>query len=139
MATTKQAVYRFKVKEGLCDPFIVMEPAGREPTSERPLPDLDLAFFILREGISFEEAQRIADFLNSNLLYFAVTSFGDAEDSARDVRLRAAFSRMISAARACGGSQIKNREAIRPRRLKFPSPHSPRYMPSQHNCYQNGL
>jgi len=87
MATTKSAHYQFKVKEGSCDPFVVLEPAGREPAAGRPLKDLDFASFTLRPGISLDDAQQIADFLNENLLFFAITSFGDAQDTDRELRL----------------------------------------------------
>jgi hypothetical protein len=100
MATTKQAHYRFVVKEGpermrevregmlesFSDPFITMEHNGREPLGERPLKDPDFLAFHLREGISLDEAGRIADFLNEHLLFAAITRFGDAEDAARDVK-----------------------------------------------------
>ena len=87
MATTKSAHYQFKVKEGPCDPFVLLEPAGREPAAARPLKGFDLAFFTLRQGISLDEAQQIADFLNENLLFFSISSFGDAQDTDRELRL----------------------------------------------------
>ena len=87
MATTKSAQYQFKVKEGPYDCRVALEPAGRESAAERPLKDLDYAFFTLRPGISFGEAQQIADFLNENLLLFAIASFGDAQDTDRELRL----------------------------------------------------
>jgi len=87
MATTKSAHYQFKVKEGPCDPFVLLEPAGREPAAARPLKGFDLAFFTLRQGISLDEAQQVADFLNENLLFFAIASFGDAQDKKRELRL----------------------------------------------------
>jgi hypothetical protein len=87
MATTKSAQYQFKVKEGPCDPFVLLEPAGRPPAAGWPLKDLDLASFTLRPGISLDEAEQIADFLNQNLVSFAITSFGDAQDTDRELRL----------------------------------------------------
>ena len=58
MATTKSAQYQFRVKEGPCDPHVVLEPAGGEPAAGRPLKDLDLTSFTLRPGISLDEAQQ---------------------------------------------------------------------------------
>ncbi len=100
VATTKRAQYRFVVKEGsqrirevregvlrsFYDPFISTEPGGTEPIHERPLEGPDFLSFDLVEGISLDEAQRIAAFLNEHLLYVAITRFGDAEDAARDVK-----------------------------------------------------
>jgi hypothetical protein len=87
MATTKSAQYQFKVKEGPGDPFVLLEPADRLPAEERPLKVFDFAFFSLRPGISLEEVQRVADFLNENLVRFGITSFGDAQDTDRELRL----------------------------------------------------
>ena len=87
MATTKSAQYQFKVNEGPCDPFVLLEPADRLPAEERPLKVFDFAFFSLRPGISLEEVQRVADFLNENLVCFGITSFGDAQDTDRELRL----------------------------------------------------
>jgi hypothetical protein len=100
VATTKRAQYVFRVKEGsehmfepreavlemVPDVFIVAEPRGIEPASERPLKGPDFLSFDLREGISLDEAQRIADFLNEHLVDVGITRFGDAEDAARDVK-----------------------------------------------------
>jgi len=100
MATTKRAQYLFVVKEGpsfmreiregVLEPvsalFIAAEPCGRELVHERPLEDPDFLSFDLREGMSQDEAQKIADFMNEHLLYVAITRFGDAEDAARDVK-----------------------------------------------------
>jgi hypothetical protein len=100
VATTKRAQYQFRVKEGperllepregvlemFSDMFIVAEPGGREPVSERPLKDPDFLSLDLREGISLDEAQLIADFLNEHVLYVAITRFGDAANAARDVK-----------------------------------------------------
>jgi hypothetical protein len=85
MATTKRAQYQFKVKEGE-DPYIVAEPSGREPVSERPFNNSEGLWFQLRQGISYEEAERIRDFLNEHLLYVAITRFGDVEDIKREVK-----------------------------------------------------
>jgi hypothetical protein len=85
MATGKRAQYQFKVEEG-DDPYIVAEHSGREPLGERPLKDPDFLAFGLREGISFDEAEQIRDFLNEHLLYVAITRFGDVEDIKRDVK-----------------------------------------------------
>ena len=61
--------------------------------SQRSLPTLlhvlwrnQTEFSVGTEGISPDEAQRIADFLNEHLLYVAITRFGDAEDAAMDVK-----------------------------------------------------
>lgn len=100
MATTKRAQYRFVVKEGptearevregvvdiVADPFIVAEPYGTEPESEHPLQGSDFLSFDLKEGISLDEAEHIARFLNDRVLYIAITRFGDIEDARRDVR-----------------------------------------------------
>jgi hypothetical protein len=99
MTTTKRAQYRFVVKEGpehmcevregvlepISDPFITAEPYGMEPVHERPLMSPDFLSFDLGPGTSLDEAERIADFLNSHVQYVAITRFGDAEDAARDV------------------------------------------------------
>lgn len=60
----------------------------KEPVASSCLANhFDVAFFSLRPGISLEEAQQVADFLNENLLCFAITSFGDAQDTDRELRL----------------------------------------------------
>jgi hypothetical protein len=102
VATTKRAQYRFVVKEGpsfmreiregvlepVSDAFITAEPCGTEPVGQRPLKDPDFLSFDLGPGpgLSLDEAQRIADFLNEHVPYVAITRFGDAEDAARDVK-----------------------------------------------------
>jgi hypothetical protein len=86
MATTKRAQYQFKVKEGIDDPYIVAEHGGREPASELPFNNSEGLWFQLRQGISYEEAERIRDFLNEHLLYVAITRFGDVEDIKRAVK-----------------------------------------------------
>jgi hypothetical protein len=86
MATTKRAQYQFKVKESTDDPYIVAEPNGREPVSERPFNNSEGLWFRLRQGISYEEAERIADFLNEHLPQIAVTQFGDVKDIKREVK-----------------------------------------------------
>jgi hypothetical protein len=86
MATSKRAQYQFEVKEGIDDPYIVAEHSGREPVSERPFNNSEGLWFQLKQGISYEEAERIRDFLNENLLYVAMTRFGDVEDIKRDVK-----------------------------------------------------
>lgn len=100
MATTKRAQYRFVVKEGpelTHEPrdgvielatvmFLSAEPCDRTPLSERPLEDPDFLSFDLAPGISIDEAQRIADFLNDHLLSVAITRFGDAKDAEMDVK-----------------------------------------------------
>ena len=100
MATTKKAQYRFVIKESperthepregvlemVYPPFIIAEPCGTEPAGERPLKDPDFLSLDLAPGLSLDEAQRVADFLNDHLLSVAITRFGDAEDVAREVR-----------------------------------------------------
>lgn len=83
MATTKRAQYRYKVKEGISNPFIVAEPHGREPQSEYPLEDLS---FDLHAGITLDDAEKIADFMNEHVLGLAVTTFGDVEDIVREAK-----------------------------------------------------
>jgi hypothetical protein len=83
VATTKRAQYRFRVKEGINDPFIGAEPHGREPQSEYPVGNLS---FDLRPGTSLDEAQKIADFMNEHLLRLGVTKFGDVEDITREAK-----------------------------------------------------
>jgi hypothetical protein len=100
VATTKKAQYRFVIKESserthepregvlemVYPPFILAEPCGTEPVGERPLKDPDFLSLDLAPGLSLDEAQRVADFLNDHLLSVAITRFGDAEDAARDVK-----------------------------------------------------
>jgi hypothetical protein len=67
-------------------PFITAEPCGTEPASDRPLMGPDFLSFDLAPGLSLDEAQRVADFLNEHLLSVGITRFGDAEDAARYVK-----------------------------------------------------
>jgi hypothetical protein len=86
VATTKRTRCQFKVKEGINDPFIDAEPCSGESHSENPGTDPDLLSFDLRSGISLDEAQRIADFMNEHLLSIARTKFGDVKDIAREAK-----------------------------------------------------
>lgn len=101
MATTQRAQYRFRLREGpdltheprpgvielVTALFIRAEPCDRTPVSQLPLREPDFLAFDLPLGTSFDKAQRIADFMNQNLLYVSICRFGDAEDAVRDVAL----------------------------------------------------
>jgi len=92
MATTKRARYQFVVKEagiektselreGVIDltttpvNFIVAEPCDKKQMFEYPLEGADFLSFDLAQETSFDEAQRIADFLNDHLEQVAITRF----------------------------------------------------------------
>ena len=79
--TTKRATFLFTVKGGVADPVIAAEPVGREPASARPLSNDELFCFALNPGIPLEGAQRVADFLNEDILQLAITRFGDSNDA----------------------------------------------------------
>jgi hypothetical protein len=83
MATSKHARYRFRVKETAGDPVVAVEPSGTEPESEYPV---DSLWFCLRPGISIEEAQQVADFMNAELLMIGAAQRGDVEDITREAR-----------------------------------------------------
>lgn len=100
MATTKRAQYVKEGPEHMCevregvlepvsDPFITAEAYGTEPDHEHPLMGPDFLSFDVGPGTSLDEAERIADFLNTHVRYVAITRFGDAEDAARDVNFSA--------------------------------------------------
>lgn len=100
MATTKRAQYRFVVKETgeqareiregvvdlVADAFLMAERCDRTPVHKRPLQDPDFLALDLGPGLSVDEAQQVADFLNDRVQYVSITRFGDAEDAARDVK-----------------------------------------------------
>ena len=99
MAMTKRARYLFKVSEYSPEvregkqpgtlrivpvPGIVAEHSRECEGFESPL-DNGGFIFDLRDGTSMDEASKIADFLNQNLLSIGTVTFGDAEDIAREV------------------------------------------------------
>src|ERR1700680_3148483 len=84
MATTKRTRCQFKVKEGISVFFIDAEPCSGESHSENP--GTDLLWFVLRSGISWDEAQRVANFLNDHILSIARTTFEDAKDLVREAK-----------------------------------------------------
>jgi hypothetical protein len=58
---TERGTYTFRVKEGTRGPFIAAEPYD-------PLPSIKgLLYFDLRDGLTLEQAQEIANIMNVNI------------------------------------------------------------------------
>jgi hypothetical protein len=70
MHRTEHADFQFKVKEGLPDPFIVAEP--QSPTGAMPGGIAGLGFALHTKDLA--EAERIAEFFNSNVLQVFVAT-----------------------------------------------------------------
>ena len=73
-ATTERAEYRFRVKEFVDGtPYIVLEPLRGDLAL---LKENDaMVGFDLREGVTYKEAQKIAEYLNHNLTTMLCTRF----------------------------------------------------------------
>jgi len=67
---TEHGEFRFKVKEGLPDPYIDAEPQSR--TGAMPGGIAGISFTLYTKDLA--EAERIAEFLNDNLHQIAVTT-----------------------------------------------------------------